>query len=255
MLLRRRLLAGMSAALKHLLFSVLVAAAVAGLVFCVWYPSPYDELAGGQTLFWLVIGVDMVCGPLLTLVIFNPAKPRAELVRDIGFVVLIQLTALVYGLNSVAQARPVWLAFEGNRFRVVSVPDLADQKLDEAPADLRQLSWTGPKPLGVQLADPTDPGYTQSILQSLEGLHPAFRPSRWRPYDEMVSELRKVLLPIDQLFTKEPAKEALIREGLKGLKLDELGYLPLESESLSEWVVVINRNTARPVRFLPVDGY
>lgn len=255
MTLGRRLRAGGSAALKHLVVSALVAGAVAALVFGVWYPSPYDKLAGGQSLFWLVMGVDVVCGPLLTLVIFNPAKPRAELVRDIGLVILIQLGALAYGLNSVAQARPVWLAFEGSRFRVVSVPDLADQKLEEAPESLRQLSWTGPKLLGVKLIDATDPRLQESLFQSLGGLHPSFRPSRWRPYEEMAFELRTVLQPMDQLIAKQPSKETLIREALKGIDLDKVGFLPLVAENVSDWVVVVSRDTAEPVAYLPVDGY
>ena len=100
MWLRQRLISGALVSVKHLLFSVLVAAMVAALVFGIWYPTPYGELAGGQGLFRLIVVVDVICGPLLTLVIYNPKKPRVELFRDIGLVVLIQLGALGYGLNS-----------------------------------------------------------------------------------------------------------------------------------------------------------
>lgn len=255
MSLSQRLRAGAFAALKHLVLSVLVAAMVAALVFGVWYPSPYDKLAGGQGLFWLVMGVDVVCGPLLTLVIFNPKKPRAELFRDIGLVVLIQLGALAYGLNSMAQARPVWLAFEGSRFRVVSVPDLADQKLSAAQEGLRSLSWVGPKLLGVQLVESTDKDFQQSVLQSLGGLHPAFRPALWRPFESMTDEVRAALQPVDQLIAKQPAKEEMLRSSLKELTLEQVGFLPLVSEHVNDWVVLVRRDTAEPVAYLPVDGY
>ena len=55
----------------HFGVSALVAAAVAVLVFMVWFPYPYRQLAGGTELFILVMAVDLVCGPLLTLVLFN----------------------------------------------------------------------------------------------------------------------------------------------------------------------------------------
>lgn len=255
MSLSLRLRAGASAALKHLAVSVLVALMVGALVFGVWYPSPYDELAGGQDLFWLVIVVDVVCGPLLTLVIFNPKKPRNELARDIGLVVLIQLAALIYGLNSVAQARPVWLAFEGSRFRVVSVPDLADQNLGEAPESLRSLSWTGPKLLGVKLAQPTDQDYQQSVLRSLDGLHPAFRPSRWQSYESQVPDLLQVLQPVDRLLTKQPSKAGMVRAALKDWEPEALGFLPLVSGDVSDWVVIVRRDTGQPISYLAVDGY
>ena len=58
----------------HLAISLSVAALAAYLVFGIWYPSPYPELSGGRELFLLVIAVDVVIGPLITLVIFNRTK-------------------------------------------------------------------------------------------------------------------------------------------------------------------------------------
>ena len=60
------------AALFHFLGSLLVAALAAALVLRVWFPHPYDLLSGGRSLFLILVGVDVVCGPLLTLVLFNP---------------------------------------------------------------------------------------------------------------------------------------------------------------------------------------
>lgn len=113
----------------HLLLSAAVALVCAVVVFALWYPPPFDELAKGRQLFLLVVAVDVVCGPLLTLIVFNPRKPRAELRRDLSVVVALQLAALTYGLVNVANARPIWLAFEGDRFRVVSVPDVNRRQL------------------------------------------------------------------------------------------------------------------------------
>ena len=40
--------------------------------------SPTFTAMGGETLLRLLIGVDVVLGPLITLIIFDPAKPRAQ---------------------------------------------------------------------------------------------------------------------------------------------------------------------------------
>ncbi len=112
MSIRKRLISALHAALVHFLGSVLVAGLSAGLVFGLWYPAPYGALAGGLFLWGLMATVDVVCGPLLTLVVFDQRKPRRELKRDISFIVLFQLAALSYGLYSVAQARPIYLAYE-----------------------------------------------------------------------------------------------------------------------------------------------
>jgi hypothetical protein len=62
------------AAAFHLALSVLIAAAVLTALLFVWYPQPYFRLAGGAGLMMILIGVDVVLGPAMTLVVFNPAK-------------------------------------------------------------------------------------------------------------------------------------------------------------------------------------
>ena len=94
-----------------------MASVAALLVLWVWYPYPYGLLSGGRHLFLLLMGVDVVCGPLLTLVLFNPTKPRRELLTDMALVVCIQLAALAYGLYTAQEARPLFLVHEVDRFR------------------------------------------------------------------------------------------------------------------------------------------
>ena len=107
------------AAAIHLTISLALAALAGLLVFAVWYPYPYREISGGRELFILVVTVDVVMGPLMTLAVFNLSKPRKELFRDLAVIAVLQIAALVYGLWTVAVARPVHLVFEIDRFRVV----------------------------------------------------------------------------------------------------------------------------------------
>jgi hypothetical protein len=73
-----------------------------------------------------VIVVNVFCGPLLTSVLINPAKPCAELVRDLGLISIIQLAALLYGLHTVMVVRPEYLVYEEDRFNAVSAIDVDD---------------------------------------------------------------------------------------------------------------------------------
>src|SRR5947209_6892165 len=91
----------------HLAWSAGAATLAALLVFAVWYPWPYRQMSGGQQLFLLVVSVDLILGPLLTLTVFNPRKPRKVLLRDLVIIVAFQLSALMYGLHTVYVARPV----------------------------------------------------------------------------------------------------------------------------------------------------
>lgn len=245
------------AAAAHLAISAAVAVLCAAVVFGVWYPFPYRQISGGRELFVLLVSVDVVAGPLLTLVVFDRRKPRAELWRDMSVIVALQLAALGYGLMSVHQARPVLLAYEGSRFRAVSAAELDPTLLHEAQGDLGQLSQTGPRLVGVKLASPEDPDYAQSIKQSIEGFHPSFRPSRWLPYEQQRLQAAAAAKPMAELRAKHPSAAALIDAavGNAGLPIERLAYVPLQSRMHSEWIVVVERSTGWPKAFAPVDGW
>jgi len=65
------------AAQIHLGISAMIAALVVWIMLYLWYPEPYFRVSGGQTLLLLLIGVDVVIGPLLTLIVFDPRKRPA----------------------------------------------------------------------------------------------------------------------------------------------------------------------------------
>ncbi|WP_306297839.1 TfpX/TfpZ family type IV pilin accessory protein [Hydrogenophaga sp. IBVHS1] len=245
------------AALAHLALSMLVAASVAWLVFGVWYPTPFHELTGGRTLFLILMAVDVVCGPVLTLVLFDPAKSRFKWRLDLALIVFTQLTALAYGLNQVAAARPVFVAFEGDRFRLVQALDIDESRLQEAPSGVDSPGFRGPRVLGVQLSRSTDPDYLSSLQLSLQGLHPAFRPARWRPYEQQASAVQLALQPLALLRQKNPTHLAELEAALAeaGLKDEDVGYLPLVREEITDWVALIRRSDSQPFAYLHLDGW
>ena len=256
-MLNRRFRHAGIAALKHLLASLLVAVLCAWLVFGVWYPYPYGELAGGRGLFLLMISVDITCGPLLTFVVFNPNKKRAELWRDIGVIVVLQLSALAYGLNSTLQARPIHLAYEGDRFRVVSLPDIVQTEMDQAPENFKRFSYFGPTLIGVKLLKSSDPGYLESLELALKGIHPAYRPSRWIAYSAQHQDILSVLKPLSKLREINKTRGVELDAWLTQSEFSEkdLGYLPLVSEGKNDWVVIVQRGNLSPVTYLHLDGW
>lgn len=243
-------------ALWHLLGSALVAAAAAALVLGLWYPPPYDALSGGMHLFGLLVGADLVCGPLLTLVLFSPQKKRAELMRDLGLVGLLQVMALLYGLWTVAAARPVFLAFEGDRFRVVSAADIEPADLPNAQPQFQRLGYAGPRIIAARVARAGDADFLRSVELSLQGLAPAQRPSAWRPYAQAREAVVAKAQPLAALLARYPARardiEALRRQA--GLPLEQLGYLPVQGRQDVFWVALVALEDARVIGFLDVDA-
>ena len=142
----------LTAAGIHLALSLAIAALAAILVFLVWYPGPFRELAGGRGLFVLLISVDVVLGPLLTLAVFDRKKSRRHLRLDLAMIGVLQLAALVYGMHTVFIVRPVAMVFEVDRMRLVVADDVAIDELPRALPAYRSLPLTGPMLLGTPSA-------------------------------------------------------------------------------------------------------
>lgn len=244
------------AALIHLGGSALVAAAAATLIFWLWYPWPYSVLAGGTALFLLITGVDVVMGPLITLVIFNRRKPWVELRRDLAIVVILQLCALGYGLHVMYTARPVALAFEGARFRLVAAGDVVVQELPNAPPGLQTLSQTGPRVLSTEA--PADAGEKLAAAElALSGADLGMRPKYWRPWDATARRealaAAKPLAPLRQRYAARAAEfdAAVARTGRVA---DALRYLPLISRH-ADWVVLVDAASGEIAGFAPFNAY
>lgn len=254
--MKQRYKAASRAAAIHLSCGVLLAGLLSLLIFLVWFPYPYREISGAKNLFVILVAVDVVCGPLLTLLLFDSAKERWKWRIDLVMILSLQLGALVYGLNNVAQSRPVFLAYEGDRFRVVRVADLDGHQLKNAAPEFSSLSWTGPKLMAAKLLKPTDPGYVDSIKQALDGEPPAFRPERWVPYAAQKEALLESLKPMSALRglqEKDYSLPALEKE--TGLNASSLGYLPLVQDELTDWIVIVDRSTGMPKAYWHVDGW
>lgn len=255
MILPSRFRAAIRAASIHLLVSLGVALMAAVLVFGLWYPFPYRELAGGRELFLLIISVDVICGPLLTLVLFNPTKPRAELWLDLTLVALIQLAALGYGLYTVWQARPLYLVMEIDRFRVIAKPDLRGASLEELPSAL-QLRWSS-QPLTVAIREPKDSKEQQTVLfESLQGGRDyAERPEFYLPYEGAAAlKSLKRAKPLAVFLQKQPTQQdaagKLARE--KQGDLSQWLYLPVVGRQ--DWVAVLDKQ-GQIQGFLRGDGF
>lgn len=103
----------------HLLLSLLIFIGLSALIYFCWFPSFYFDMSGGVQGLGLVFGIDLVLGPLLTFLVFNPKKPLREKISDFTVIGLIQLAALVYGMYTIYQAHPKMLLFYPNSYSAV----------------------------------------------------------------------------------------------------------------------------------------
>ena len=255
MAFQHRIRSAACAAVLHFGGSVVVALLAAALVFGLWFPYPYRELAWGRELFLLIVVVDVVCGPLLTLVLYNPAKPRAELWRDLGLVVIIQLVALGYGLHVVWQARPVYLVQEVDRFKVITAPELLEESVASLPAAI-QPRWRG-GPITVAIREPKDTAERNKVLfESVQGGRDyAERAEFYLPYEgaAALKSLQRAK-PLAVFLEKQPSQRNAAADlaASKGLDMAHLAYLPVVARQ--DWVAVLDQQ-GQIQGFLKGDGF
>lgn len=239
----------------HLGVSLCIAALAAVLVFGVWYPYPYREISGGRALFVLVTAVDVIMGPLITLIVFNPTKPRRELAADLTIVGLLQVAALSYGLWTVFVARPVHLVFEYSRMSVVHAIDVDAELLSKAPTSLQKLPITGPTTIALRPFKDAAEQF-DSTMAAIGGAPLSARADLWQPYTDSARDILKVAKPASELVARFPNDSALIARAIEqtGKTVVQLRTLPLVGRD-NAWTVLLDEATAEPLGFLPLDSF
>ncbi len=129
------------ASLIHLGLSAVSYVALLYLIVFLWYPQPYFAADGGWEGVRLITGVDLVLGPLLTLIVFKSGKPGLR--RDLALIGLLQTVALVWGTWLVYDQRIAMVTYADGSFYTLN----SEQVLDaggQAPAVALQSSSTPP---------------------------------------------------------------------------------------------------------------
>lgn len=233
----------------HLLVSAVVAFSCAYLVFFIWFPGAFSMFAGGAFLLFIIVFVDVLSGPLITLLSYTPKKEKWKWHLDITLIGLFQVSALIYGISVLHQARPVKVAFEGDQFRLVLSGDIAKGSITNAAKGLDVRLMQGPQVIGVSLLGSAEDGFKDSVMMSLAGHHPAFRPDRWAPYKDYKESVIESATPLEKLNVELQKK---LTDGADG-SLGSLGIVPFEVGLSDRWSVLVDMNTAEILNYLDID--
>ena len=223
----------------HFLISAFVACVLLSLCWFIWYPAPLLVALGGHELFLLIIGVDVVLGPLLTLAVFKPGKKSLRF--DLSVIALLQVAALFYGMNALLAGRPVYAAALGKEFQVVLAPEVTEANLAKATT---RLPWWGPSWVGTKAATEQ---YDRNAVMDLErmGAGRGHLPQLHIPYATMANELLANAASIETLKKHNPTQVNQIDAWLdaKGINPATSRYQPIKMGA-SRFVVLLNAENA-----------
>ncbi len=103
-------------ALIHLLLSIVVIGIFVFVVYNIWYPKPLATIAQVLSPLKLLILIDVVIGPLLTFIVFKKTKPINALKLDLSIIVLLQISALCYGIYTIYNGKSSIVVFQDGQF-------------------------------------------------------------------------------------------------------------------------------------------
>lgn len=225
----------------HLIVSVLIALAAIVLIFYLWYPAPLHSAVGVTHIFLTLLAVDVVLGPLLTLLVYKTGKKT--LVMDLTIIILLQISALGYGMWVVAEGRPAWIVFAADRFDLVRVMDIDERKLDETSAEYRQPSLLSPQ--WVAAINPSDAQERNDIvLESVfAGVDIAQRPNLYKPLATEKESIQQHLFELSSLPSINSSTDVSL---ILSRYPNADSWLPLRANH-QDMVVLMNRNSGEVI--------
>jgi len=235
-----------------------ISAAIAGLIVLVvllaWFPGLYAEAMGAYRLLALILGCDVVIGPVLSLIVCSPQKTRRLLIIDYAVIVSLQVAALAYGMSVIVDSRPVFAVFAIDRLSLVAASEVERSDLqDHGGTAPYALSWSGPKLVTLKM--PQDPAGRNAALDlELSGKELQNLPRYYAPYAPP-DALAKAQ-PLNALLARHPQVAGEIDSAIRkaGLQADGVVWLPVQTR-LGFSTALLRRTDASVAAVVSVDPY
>jgi hypothetical protein len=237
--------------LIHLAISATVVGTVFMIIFFFWYPNPYFRVSGADDIVRVLIGVDLVLGPVLTLVLFKSGKPR--LMFDLSVIAVIQVSALIYGTAIIFQERPYFVVFAVDRFVVVPKKDIDMTKIKYEV--MKEKPWRGPILAFANL--PEDPRERDKLMFEVMDGAPDIerRAEYWSPLAEKIDQvMARAEALTDMRLRSEEARRQIAAVRSRHENADQLRYLPITS-NVNVYSMIFDPATKMAIDIIAVDPW
>jgi hypothetical protein len=203
----------------HLLISVIVLVALLSLIFFVWFP--YDLIfAGGIDGLKILMGVDLILGPLLTLIVFKAGKKGLKF--DLSMIALLQIACLIAGSWLVYNERPLIQLLADDGVHLLAASDFKQYHIQ-----VGDLPGRSPKHIMLDLPeDRSQLGIIKFSTELSDGKPFSFRDDLYLP-----------LSTLDEQRFQQRIK--FIQSDMSQLQLEKLARL--EDEECS-WVPLVSKH-------------
>ena len=225
----------------HLLLSACVALCSLYLVFMIWHPSPLQKAVGVTHIFLILLGVDVVIGPLFTLLVAS-SKEKKTLKFDLTVIVLLQISAYLYGTHSIVVSRPVYLAFDKVRVDLVQADSVFRDPAKTVSPEYQKNPWFKPEWVAIRPYKDANEQSRRTFMELQDGISPAMQADLYEPLESAWSEintakhhleeLKKYNIPerVDTILSQYPQADSYLP--LKGSVNDETVLLDSKTKTI-----------------------
>ncbi len=198
----------------HVSISTLILFILSYIIYFIWFPGALTFASGGLDGMKIVVAVDMVLGPLLTLVIYNVNKSYRELAIDVSVIAIIQISCLAVGMSMVYQQRPLSIVFTDNVFHVFDSHELHSNNIDL----LYLEKFKGNYPKILIEKPPVDTAKNvQSVVDKLFIAPNAVNTDYWHDAPKDTRELEKLLGISDSNSKSSCIDKTILIHGRSGI--------------------------------------
>lgn len=217
----------------HFAISFLIFLILLYFILVQWYPQPLFSTDGGWRVIRIIVGVDLILGPLLTLIVFKSGKPGLKF--DLTMIALVQALALSWGVWTTYNERPAALIYTLDYFTPVPAYQLAEQGMTAKKLKQFGNEW----PVTIYIDIPKEK-ISETISEAMRAGKPLYLLTEY--YSPLGKEQAQVLkdnsMNLEKYVEDKPELKKLYQHSvLTGTAKTNISYLALHSRE--KWVTAI----------------
>ena len=230
--------------ISHLAISFIIALFLIIIVFLIWYPSPLAKAVGVTQIFLMLLAIDVIVGPILGLIVYKQGKKTLKF--DLTVIILIQFSALCYGVYNIAEGRPAWLVYTVDRFELVRNNEIIDDHIQNAQKQYQQPSWLKPQFVAIEFAKDIQQRNDDMFAEVLGEVSIAQKPERYVELSTVKNQIQQRAQRLEVLdkFNNKQQVEKILSEYPQAN-----AWLPLKANAV-DMVVLINKDKAQVVKIV-----
>lgn len=230
--------------LVHLSASFFIVLVVMGIVFFLWYQVPLAKAVGVTKIFLMMLAIDVIAGPILGFLVYKENKKTLKF--DLIIIILIQFSALGYGVYTIEQGRPVWLAYHVDRFELIRKNEIFEQSIENASPRYQRPSWFKPQFVGVTLSKNNHVRNDEMFAEVFGDISIAQKPERYVPLKQVKFQIQlhaQNLRNLEQYNVPKTVQKTLAKYP------QATAFVPLKANAV-DMTVLINKEKGEVVKIV-----